>query len=269
MYKLVALDVDGTLLNEKHQISKRSKKVIKKLIDSGVKIVLASGRPYLSLIKIAEELKLSTPLISNNGALVKFQNGEIILYKYISAENAKALLAYARKKELYTTFYFPERLCVDKLTKEAKLHLEVEGIKPVEVGDLARVVDQKPIAIHFKEEVEKIEALVKDLKEKFGDCLSVMQSAVSHIDVMHSSVSKGRALEATIKRLNIKAEEVISFGNSFNDLEMLEAAGCGVAVANSPAGVKEKADKITLSNREDGVAVILEDLIKTGQMKGI
>ncbi|GAB6100339.1 Cof-type HAD-IIB family hydrolase [Halanaerocella petrolearia] len=259
-YKLVAIDLDGTLLDDRCQISEYTKRVLLNLKEEGVKIILASGRPYQSMLQFAKELDLNTPLIVNNGALIKQPDENIISQEFIPSSIAERLLSYARREDLHISFYFPDRICVADITEKADVHIKEEKVDPQPVGDLAETLNGNLINILFNVDSYRIEKVVIDLKERFADELSIAQTTDNYIDIMAANVTKGAALEDLMDQYHLNSTQVLTFGNNYNDLSMLELADCGVAMDNAPDEVKQSADRIAKDNNQDGVALILEEL---------
>ena len=260
MYKLVILDLDGTLLSNDSTISSYSKEILLDLAAQDVKIVLASGRPYQSMLAFAEELKLNTPLIANNGALIKRPSGEVLAQNFIEVELAEQILNYAKQRDLHISFYFSDQICVEEITDKADVHIEEEKVMPQAVGDLKKKLDQAPINILFNLESDLMHQTVEELKEKFGKELSIAQTTSNYIDVTGQNVNKGVGLKTLLEKYNLSAEEVVAFGNNYNDIAMLKTAGLGVVTANAPSEIKEEADMVTASNEEHGVAKALEKI---------
>ncbi|GAB6138279.1 hypothetical protein JCM15060_14680 [Halanaerobaculum tunisiense] len=178
------------------------------------------------MLKFAIELDLMTPLISNNGVLVKKPNQEMIAQKFIAPEIANRLLEHAQDKELHISFYFPDCICVEEITEKADVHIKEEKVMPKAVGDLAKTLDKDLINVLFNIASDLINQVVADLLDQY----------------------------------QISPQEVISFGNNYNDVTMIELAGCGVAMTNAPAEVKEAADKVAKDNDQAGVAIMLEKI---------
>ena len=261
MYKLVVLDLDGTLLNNDSKISSYSKKVLLELVAKDIKVVLASGRPYQSMLPFAEELNLKTPLISNNGALIKRPSGETIEEKFIDTEYAKDIVDYAKNRGLHVSVYFPDQICVERITKRADVHIKEEKVRPQAVGNLKQELDRAPINILFNIDENLMLKTIRDLDKQFGSDVSIAQTSDNYIDIMGQNVNKGLGVKFLLKEYNLNLEEVIAFGNNYNDLEMIELAGCGVVTDNAPAEIKDEADRVTTSNQEDGVAKVLAELL--------
>lgn len=258
LYKLVVVDLDGTLLNNKHTISKRNYKVITELQKKGVSFVLASGRPYQSLEKYAKKLNLKMPIISTNGALIKDVNDPDILFKSVFSYNdAEKLCNYGMKNNFsILVYYTDEFLSSDKET--AVHHKKVEALNFKYSKKLRE--NKAPLKIVFKAETgEKINKL-GEVNNIFASDFYITQPDKQYIAFMNKGISKGRGIDYLIEKYNLERKEIISIGNNFNDISMFDNSGLAVAMGNSPQAVKKRAELITKSNEEDGVATILEEI---------
>ncbi|WP_027339711.1 Cof-type HAD-IIB family hydrolase [Halonatronum saccharophilum] len=262
-YKLVAIDMDGTLLNDKHQVSKKNKEVIIKLANEGINFVLASGRPYNSLYPYTKELEVYLPLVTANGSIIKCPLTEKVYKKTgIGIEMAKEILDYGLSKDYGISFYYEGKVIT--LSEElVEIHRDLEGLEAHLVKDVN--LQKSPIKIIFSGEVEEISKSFKELFNRYQGSLYITSSEEYILEVMNLEVSKGKALEYMIERMGIEAKEIIAIGNNFNDVAMFEVAGLSIAMDNSPQGVKNAADLVTKSNEEDGVAYALEKIIVEGQ----
>ena len=257
-YKLVVVDLDGTLLNNKHTISKRNYKVISELRKKGVSFVLASGRPYQSLEKYAKKLNLKMPIISTNGALIKDVNDPDILFKSVfSYNNAEKIFNYGMKNNFsILVYYTDEFLSSDKDT--AIHHKKVEALNFKYSKNLRE--NKAPLKIVFKAETGEEINKLGEVNNIFASDFYITQPDKQYIAFMNKGISKGRGIDYIKKYYDIKREEIIAIGNNFNDISMFDNSGLSIAMGNSPKKVKNEADFIKKSNEEDGVAVILKEI---------
>ena len=261
-YKLVAIDMDGTLLNNDKEITEENRKMIEQLADQGVSFILASGRPYQSLEPYTQELEVYLPLISANGSMVKCSLTEKTYHKCnLPLDKAQEIIDYGLDNDYGVSVYYDGRILTSS-EEMAQGHLELEGIKPEVVTGLK--LSQAPIKIIYYGTEEKIDEAYSFLGTKYQNKLYVTRSDEEYLEVMNLEVSKGQALEYMMETMNIKAEQVIAIGNNFNDVAMFKAAGVAVAMSNSPQGVKEEADVVTKSNQDNGVAYALEKIVIEG-----
>lgn len=259
-YKLVAIDMDGTLLNDDKEIPIENKKIIDELADRGVNFVLASGRPYQSLAPYTEKLEVYLPLISANGSLVKSSLTEKTYHQSdLPLEEAQEIIDYGLENDYGVSVYYDGRVLTNS-EELAQGHWELEKIRPKVVEDLK--LSESPIKIIYYGAETEIDQAFSFVGEKYKNKLYVTRSDEQYLEVMNIAVSKGQALQQMMDKMNIDPEEVIAIGNNFNDVAMFEVAGLAVAMANAPQEVKEEADMVTDSNDEHGVATALERILR-------
>lgn len=267
MYKLIALDLDGTLKNSKNKITPKTKEALIKAQQQGVKIVLASGRPTPGLRHEAAELELDQYegyLLSFNGAHVSdYKTKETIYEQTLTIKEAKS--AYDRAKEYgLACMTYEDDVVVTEDNEDE--YVIVEGnINDIEVKKIESFKDNLKNPIHkvlLTGKPEYVASIVEEFKQPYGDSLSIYRSAPFFIEVMAQGIDKAASLDRLAKSLGIKQEEVMAFGDGYNDLSMIEYAGMGISMANGVDGVKERANFITLSNDEDGIAYALDKFLK-------
>lgn len=257
MIKAVMLDLDGTLLNDKHKISVTNKEILKKLEDKGVKIFLATGRIYKSMKSYYEELNLTTPAICYNGAKIIYHNGSEKEYP-IKEKSLKALIDIAREHKIHLNLYQHEIWYSENIqNKETKIYKEISGLEPVEkdFNQLDEMFSTKALYVGDHKKLLEIE---KKIKDKLGDNLYTTFSKPFFLEILDKNINKGTAMKNIMKEENILLSQTIAFGDGLNDMEMLETAGIGVAMDDSFDELKEVADYITISNNESGVGEFLK-----------
>lgn len=262
MYKAVVFDMDGTLLNENHQVSERTKKIIQYILEKGVKVFLASGRPYPDIKYFQDELGLHSYIISSNGAVVHDENGNEIrsypLEKEILSEIFR--LPYENlHRNLYSKTSWYVEVGLEELLKfhtESGFSFEVvKNLEETNRGDIMKL-------FYLSWEEESLLGFEKILKAKFQDRVSITLSTPLCLEIMKKGVTKGRAVADTMKELGIPMEEVIAFGDGLNDYEMLSSVGHPFVMENgSPRLLAALANaRRAPKNSEDGVAKILEEM---------
>ena len=269
-YRLIVSDLDDTLLNEQGLISPATFKAVQAARSAGADIALASGRMPCAMRAYARQLNTALPMISYNGAeLTHPETGEIIHQLHVPLTDALELLRYCEEIGLHIQAYVGD----DFLTPEANelavsyremLH-NLAGMR-VTGQPLSRCVttaQPKMLAITTKEQAPEY---LKLLRARFGDRISFTSSKPHYIECVSPLADKGRALLALCENLNIRPEEVIAFGDGLNDLPMLKAAGLGCAMANAREEVRAQADLVAPSNKEDGVAQVIMQLISEGKI---
>lgn len=261
-YKLLALDLDNTLLNEEHRISSRNMRAIRAAVDEGMLVTLATGRMFLSALPYAEEIGIDLPLITYHGALVKRAGSDQVLrHCPVPFELALEILRLGDDKKFHMNLYFDDRLFVKEENDHTHYYQQIAEIPLETVGDLPNFLLEKgmePTKLTIINMDGRIGEFQQILEEKYKSQLTILQSRTHFLEVTHRGATKGQALDFLAKKEGILPEEIVAIGDSYNDMDMLQYAGVGVAVANAPLEVKNVADVITLSNIEDGVAAYLE-----------
>ena len=265
MYKMVAIDMDGTLLRTDRTISERTKKTIEKAIAKGVKIVLASGRPMDGIEKYLQELNLVSEedyVIGFNGALVQnIKTREIIKTNVLNGKDLSYL--YNLSKEIGVNVHaFTQKGCITpKMSKYSKQEGTMNGI-PVDVIDFNHIAeDEEIIKFMMVDEPEVLSQAITELPSEVYDRYTVVQSTPYFLEFLNKKANKGEAVKALAEHLNISSKEIMCIGDAGNDAHMIEYAGLGVAMGNAFEEIKEMADYITHSNEEDGVARAIEKFI--------
>lgn len=260
--KLVAMDLDATLLNDELEIPEDAKQAIRRAVEHGVMVTLASGRMYRSVIPFAEELGLDVPLITYDGALIRSsRSGEVYHYLPVPLDLAKEVLAYARANHLHVNVYVDDEIYVEKLDPEIEAYSRRIGVPPHLVDDLSSFLAQDPAKLLLIMDESIIEGHLDALKAKFHGRLHVVRSMPTYIELKNKGASKGSALSALAERLGILPREVMAIGDSDNDIPMLEYAGIGVAVANARQSVRERADYVTAEENGKGVAEAIRKFV--------
>jgi Cof subfamily protein (haloacid dehalogenase superfamily) len=267
LYKLIAIDIDGTLMNDRKEITKEVNDAIQAAKAKGVKVVICTGRPIVGVQSIIEELKLNDEedfVITFNGALV--QN------TYSKDVESQITLTYENLKELHElslkldspfqffdteSLYTPNREISRYTVHEA--HINQIPIHYLPIDEVPK--DMLIPKVMFIDEPERLNTIIANIPESLWAKYTFVKSTPFFLEILDPSVSKGNAVKQLAEKLSIKQEEVICIGDGENDLSMVEYAGCGVAMANAVSVVKEVAQFHTLSNNENGVAYAIEKLV--------
>jgi len=259
--KLVAIDLDGTLLGSDHALSERNLLAVTRITNSGVCVVLASGRQWHTIVKFAHQIGLpqSSPIIAYNGAMIRTVGGETLYHQPVPAEAAQRIVRHCVAGGYHLNYYLDDVLYVRKETHWARLYEKRTGTTAV-VGALMRFDGRKPTKLLLIDTPETTNRLLKHYQEKYGKALYITKTDDEYLEFMNPAVSKGVALAEAAKRLGVSAEECAALGDSFTDLPMLEWAGVGIAVENAKPELKAVADLIAPANTADGVAIVLERL---------
>lgn len=268
--KLIAIDMDGTLLNSKNTISLRTREVIEKASNAGVKIILATGRILKSAINYSNILGLRKPIIASNGAVVVDENRRKIYERSLDLDLVDKVIDIGDREKVYYHFYDEDTFYANIYIEEVvKFYNSEEGIDEVDrisfniFKDRQEIIKKKDLNIYKFLFLDEDRNRLKGLREKLTNIeeINVSSSWNNNIEVMGKDVSKGRSLERLCNDLNILPEEVMTIGDNENDISMLNYAGLGVAMENAKEEVKEIADIITLNNDKDGVAEVIEKYV--------
>lgn len=266
-YKLLVLDVDGTLLNDAKEITKRTLSALLKIQQMGVRVVLASGRPSYGLMKVAKTLELGNYggfILSYNGCqIINAQNGEILFERRISPEMLPYLEKKARKNGFALFTYHDNLILTNNSDDEHVLdEAELNDLVVIEEEEFSTAIDFAPCKCMLVSDDEAaLVALEEHWKKRLSGVLDVFRSEPFFLEVVPCSVDKANTLGALLEHLGVKREEVMAIGDGTCDVAMLQLAGMGVAMGQAPDSVKACADYITASNEEDGVAAAVEKMI--------
>lgn len=266
-YKLLVLDVDGTLLNEAKEISKRTLATLLKVQQMGVRIVLASGRPTYGLMPLAKRLELGNydgfVISYNGGQIMKASNGEVLFQRRINPEMLPYLEKKARKNDFAILTYNENEVVTNRpenehVCREAALN----GMVVVGEEEFSTAIDFAPCkCMLVSDDLDKLIDLETHWKKRLNGALDVFRSEDYYLEVVPCGIDKANSLGALLELLNINRDEVMAIGDGVCDVAMLQMAGLSVAMGNAIDSVKACADWITVSNEEDGVAVAVEKAI--------
>ncbi|MGM0414551.1 MAG: Cof-type HAD-IIB family hydrolase [Bacillota bacterium] len=262
-YKMIAIDLDNTLLTSEKEMDGETAELIREADKAGKKVILATGRMFEAALPFLEKLELDTPLITYNGALVKDKNRKVIQENLISNDLTKEVIKFAEDYGLHIHYYSAGNYYYRWENKYAREYAEVTGLSGIETRVKLEDYIERPALklLIIEDEKKRREYFKSELYKFYRNRLSISSSMETYIEITASNVNKGRALAELADDYNILPEEIIAVGDGYNDLSMLEMAGLGVAMENAPEEVRSKADRITQSNDNQGVAKVLEYLL--------
>ncbi len=286
MYKLVAIDLDGTMLDSYGQVTENTKAVIQKTIEKGTDVIIASGRPIDSIKTIAKEIGSNKYFIAGNGALIyDIQKNEVLYEKYMKKEKVLEIIknceensitynVYTDKTILATSlkynvlYYHKENL---KKQEDKRTHINIvenmyEYIQKMKEEKFLKITicdDSKTVFQSIIRKLEKIKDIeILDVSHMSRKVIEQGTEEVPieyyYTEISSKDVDKWYAIEFLMQKLNLKKEEVIAIGDNVNDKKMIEQAGLGIAMGQSMPQLKELADYVTSSNTEEGVAIAIE-----------
>lgn len=265
MYKLVAIDMDGTLLRDDKTISQENYKAIQKAKAMGVKVVLATGRPIDGIKRYLDELNLISNedyAIAFGGALVQnTKTGEILSEHLMTLGDLSYLYDLSKKLNVNIHALTPDSVITPRESEYTLLESNMNKV-PLKIVDFDTIDSSTKIAkIMLVDEASKLQAAIKKLPQDVYDKYTVVQSAPFFLEFLNKTVNKGFGVEVLSSKLNLSSSETICIGDAGNDIDMIKYAGLGVAMGNAFPEVKKIADYITLSNEEDGVAHVINKFI--------
>jgi Cof subfamily protein (haloacid dehalogenase superfamily) len=256
-YKLLALDLDGTLIDDSLVITEPTKKAIAQAIERGVVVTLATGRMFRSALIFARELNLAAPLICYQGAMVRHSTtGETVFHQSLPFDQARAFIELAQKRNLHVNAYVDDHIYVAEMNEAASYYANLARVPAEVVGNLLNFIDRPekaPTKLVIVTKEEQTLAVVEEFQATFANSLYVTRSHARFTEAVHPECSKGIALKALAQSLNIPIEQVMAIGDNLNDLPMLETAGLSIAVANAGPVVKATAGYVTQGEVSEGV----------------
>ncbi len=261
-YKLVALDLDGTLFRSDHSISGFTINTIKKLEDRGVKIIIATGRSYSSLKPKIKALELQNPVICYNGAMIRDGiTDEILFESTVPSDKTKELIKIARNENVHFQGFIDGEFCYENETESSIKYRASSGLNGIKNKfDLTKDLKFTK-AMFISNDFNLLKSIEKQVSSKFGSELYVAFSKPEFLEIMDKSASKALALNRLMNRYKVNKDEVLAIGDGLNDKEMLEFAGKGIVMINGDSSLKALFENTTYTNNEDGVAKYLESLL--------
>jgi Cof subfamily protein (haloacid dehalogenase superfamily) len=276
--RLLALDIDGTLTDPNFQVPARNIAALRAAHESGIEIILATGRRHDYALPIARELGFPVWLISSNGALIRSSDSETFFTDCLPARTALELIQYMDEFRRHAVLTFDRPTCVpgndslvlesaDELNNTVSRWLEVNRPYIKFVSPLEDALTEDPLQAMYCGRVAAMERLQKRLSQaSFLDKITVMRTQYDHrdlciLDILNRECSKGHALKRWAEERGLRPEQIMAIGDNHNDLEMLEFAGVAVVMGNASNELKQNGWKVTGSNAESGVAQAVYELL--------
>ena len=268
-YRLIALDLDGTLTNSQKELSPRTFSALQRAQEQGVTVVLASGRPTYGIAPLADQLGLDQRggyvLSFNGGRIVDWRTKEVIFEQVLDPALHQRVYAFAQREGLpIVTYTKGEILCNSEPDHYIALEAGINHLPVRHAPDFLATVAALPHGVPkflMGGDPERLVPLEEEMKAALGAEMEICRSAPFFLELMPRGVDKALSLERLLAHLGLSREESIACGDGGNDLTMIRFAGLGVAMANAEDYVRNEADHITLSNDEDGVAEVLEHFV--------
>jgi hypothetical protein len=261
-FKLIVCDLDGTLLDGTKKISARTRGALQRAQSEGVAVAVATGRSFAMTQFFVDGFPLNGPQITYNGAaIVDSVSGKPFYLQALPAHLVTEVLGFLRRQHVFTSYFTEDDVFVLHRSKLEDALVPPEMPPAKEVDDFVQVLHYPAIKLVATAPRERIDDLRPVAEAAFAASLYVTRTDHVLLEFLHPDVSKGAALTKVMDTLGLQASEVIAFGDSHNDIDLLRIAGTGVAMGNAGEEVRMMADMIAPPNTDDGVARVLEALL--------
>lgn len=266
-YRLIALDIDGTIRTVSSPISDRAKAAIEHVRSAGAVVTLATGRTFESALRSANELDITTPIAAFQGAQVSDPKTRRVLWRRpLTASMARRALAALEGWQVEVMAYHDDDVYVSRMTRFADGYRDRNGVNVELVDDLRDIADWNLTRLLAVADEDTVSELNAHLRRTHGGELYVTRSLPHFCEILSPAGGKEKALSWICNCLGIERSEVLAFGNGYNDVPMLEWAGLGVAVGDGVDEAKDAADLVAPGIKEDGVALMLEEFLEAGKI---
>lgn len=262
-YRLIAMDLDDTLLTDDLTVSEPTRQAMAEAIAQGAHLTIATGRMFDSAQRIARQIGLNVPIITYQGSLIKNLLDEEVLYeRSVPVHVALKVYEYCLENGLHLQSYIDDKLYAPEENDKLLAYCAQSKIPYTIVPDFERIVSsERQTKLLIIDDPAKLDAMLPVLREQFSGEVHVTKSKPNYLEFTHPEGTKGHALRFLAAHYGIPIEETIAMGDAMNDHEMVEAAGLGVAMANAVPALKAIADYVTLGNNEDGVKHVLDKFV--------
>lgn len=262
MYKLLAIDLDDTLLNDNLEITPATREALRQAADRGVTVTIATGRMYASAVNIARSLELNVPIITYQGALVKnSRDGKVLYERTVPGRIAEKVYEYCREHGLHLQVYVDDRMYVREENDKIRKYAQVSGVPYTVEPDFAALMRRPQTKLLIIDEPDRLDRIAAEFSGGDGESVHITKSKPDYLEFTHPEATKGHALRFLAQHLGYAMEQTIAIGDSWNDHDMVEAAGLGVAMGNAVEALKKVADYVTLTNNEEGVKHVIDRFI--------
>lgn len=260
---LVAIDLDGTLVNDRLQIDPRDVAAVRAASAAGVPVVIATGRMFKSSLPYAQQLGLRGPIINYQGAVVReIASGEVLYRCELTPQMQLRVLEYVEPRDWHVNAYVNELVYTERARPEADLYQKISMVPYKVVGPLSRWVHAESTKLVLVDlDPSEVPGRMAELSAWMGSVAKVTRSLDWFIEVINPEVSKARSLAMVAERLKVPQSDVMAIGDNKNDEEMISWAGWGVAMGSAPPEVKKIARYVTGTAEEAGVAQAIERLV--------
>lgn len=258
-YKLVYFDIDGTLVDGNRNILPSTLKALDRLRDAGIGVGIATGRMLASAFPYVEAAKADAPLILYNGGRIQdFKTGDVHFNRNLPIRHALRAIRLLAEFDIHCNCYVGDDLYIESVNERAREFMEKENLNANPVGDLAAFLTEDPVKLLLIGESDELQAFREDYVRGESDLPHIVQSEPSYLELMAAETTKGSALAEVSVLSEVPLDEIVAFGDGPNDIEMIEAAGLGIAMGNAHPDLKARADVIAGLNDTDAIAEVLD-----------
>ncbi|QLK86243.1 Cof-type HAD-IIB family hydrolase [Staphylococcus sp. 17KM0847] len=263
---LILFDMDDTLLTSQNKVSDMTRDYLLKVQEAGYKLALASGRPTFGMLKIAKQLQLdkygSFIMSYNGGQTINLATEQVVARQSISKAAFERIVDFCRQHDMLILTYYENQIVCEGTNEYMGVESELTGMPMIQVEDIKRHVKSDVPKVMGVDHPEKVSHIFEIQKGQFDNDIDMTISKPFFLEFISKGVSKGKAIQKLAEQLDLSTDNMIAFGDSTNDIDMLETVGIGVAMGNARESVKEIADIVTKSNDEEGIPYALEQLIE-------
>lgn len=264
-YKLIALDIDGTIRSNEYPLSERTRVAIDRVRDAGATVTLATGRMFQSAARAGADLDIRTPIATSQGAQIADPiSGEMLLHRTMTSEMTLSAIDALEGWDLQVVAYHGHDIYVQEPSEWSEGYKQRNGVQVNVMPDFKQVAELELTRLVVVGDDDKIEVLESSLKAKFGSELHITRSLSHFCEILHPDGGKDKALEWLCDYLGIAYQDTIAFGNGYNDVQMLDWVSLGVAIGGAVPEVLAVANRVAPPIEEDGAAQVLEELLDQG-----
>jgi len=264
-YKVLALDIDGTLVGSDHNVLPETKEALIAAQKKGLKVVLASGRPTPGMMALSKELQLEKyggfVLSYNGGRITNMQTGEVVHEQFLTPSEAHEIYDLAKRLGVNMMAYDGNDILTVDHDEYIQLESDINEMPLREIKDFKSEVVNNTIKTLTTGAPERIAEVEQVYLEEFSEKFSICRSMPFFLEVMPQGINKAASLERLLDSLGLSREDMVACGDGFNDVEMIRFAGLGIAMGNAVAETKAVADYVTKSNDDNGIVDVLEQFI--------
>ena len=264
-YKIIALDIDGTLASSDHKILPETQDALIAAQEKGLKVVLASGRPTPGMMGLAKELKLEKfggfVLSYNGGRITNIKTGEVIHEVFLTPEEAHEIYDFAKENNVNIMAYDGMDIITEGHDEYIQLESDINTMPLKITDDFKKAVVNHTIKTLTTGTPEIIAGIEEKYIQKFGDRFSICRSMPFFLEVMPQGINKAASLGRLLRVLDMTPDDLVACGDGFNDVEMIKYASLGIAMGNAVDEVKAVSDYVTRSNDDNGIVDVIEKFI--------